>query len=138
VGDSSAANLDAMKALVLLLLLLTSWTEQGVEVTLVNPEVTRDNKYVLVHFRLRALSSVNGFSWQTFCQVVNVRGEAIPQAADCGVDTGTGNRITMGPFPLKKGEKGTLMLYYLAEPADFPVQVVVNGQTVGKPLARRR
>lgn len=121
-----------------LLLCLLLWVEQGVQVTLINPEVTRDNKYVLVHFRVRAVSDVTGFEWQSLCRVVNVRGEDVPQAADCGVDTGTGNRITMGPFPLKKGEKGTMMLYYLAEPADFPVQLMVNGEAVGKPLGKRR
>jgi hypothetical protein len=110
------------------------WQEQNVHLTLLNGERTPDRRYVLLHFQLRATDHVAAFRWQDLCRVINRQGEPIPQAADCGVDTGEGNRITMGPFPLKKNAKARLLLYYLAQPSDFPVQIQRADQPVGLPL----
>lgn len=109
-----------------------SWTEQGVEVTLINPERTPDRRYVLVHLRLKAQLDVGAFSWQGLCQVRNRAGDLLPQAGDCGVDM----RITTGPFALKKGKRVALLLYYFAKPDDFPIQVEVEGKPVGRPVSQ--
>jgi hypothetical protein len=119
----------------LLLLALTfpySWEEQGVKITLVHPEVTRDKRYVLVHLRVQASMDVAAFRWQNLVQVINREGQSVSQANDCGVD----RRITMGQFLLRKGQKSEVLLYYLSQPADFPVQIMVGEQAVGSPLGR--
>lgn len=110
----------------------TSWTEQGVEITLINPERTPDRRYVLVHLKLQAQLDVGAFSWQGLCQVRNRAGELLPQAGDCGVDM----RITTGQFALKKGKRVALLLYYFARPEDFPVQVEIEGKPVGRPVSQ--
>ena len=109
-----------------------SWEEQGVRITLVNPEVTPDRHYVLVHLRLQPTMDIAAFRWQNLCTVVNKAGQPLPQANDCGVN----EHITMGDFPLKKNQRSSLMIYYLAQPADFPVQIFVGDAPVGRPLGR--
>ena len=119
----------------LLLLALSfpyGWEEQGVKITLINPEVTPDKRYVLVHLRLQPTMDVAAFRWQNLVQVINKDGQAVPQANDCGAD----EHITMGEFLLHKGRKTSLMLYYLSQPSDFPVQIQVNDQPIGKALGR--
>lgn len=107
-----------------------TWEEQGVKVTLVNPEVTPDRRYVLVHLRLQPTIDVAYFRWQSLVRVVNRAGETVPQANDCGVD----HKLTLGDFPLRKGRRTEVLMYYLAQPSDFPVQIWVGDQVVGNPI----
>lgn len=122
-----------LSALLLLALAFPhSWEEQGVKITLVNPEFTRDKRYVVVHLRLVPTMDVAAFRWQDLVRVINKAGQPVPQANDCGVD----HRITMGNFLLRKGKKTEVLLYYLSQPDDFPVQIMVGEQALGKPLGR--
>ena len=124
---------EMLSALLLLALTLPyRWEEQGVKITLINPEFTSDKRYVLVHLRLQPTMDVAAFRWQNLVSVVNKAGMPVPQANDCGAD----QHITMGNFLLHKGKKSEVLLYYLSSPADFPVQVMVGEQAVGPPLGR--
>lgn len=108
------------------------WEEQGVRCTLINPEYTRDKHYVIAHLSLRPNVEVAAFQWQGLMTVKNKAGENIPQAGDCKFD----QSITTGPPPLKKGKTIPLLMYWLAQPGDFPVQVYVGEVAVGAPLGK--
>lgn len=102
------------------------WEEQGAQLRLLNSEATRDKAYVLVHLELTPTIDVAAFRWQGLAEVHNHKGEPLPQAGDCGLDM----RRTTGPFPLRKGRKHRLLLYFFASRDDFPVEVLVQGQVV--------
>lgn len=109
-----------------------TWEEQGVRCTFINPEYTRDKHYVIAHLTLRPSVPVAAFRWQGLVRVVNVRGEAVPQAGDCKFD----QSITTGMPPLAKDKTIPLLMYWLAQPDDFPVQIYVGDQALGDPLGR--
>ena len=107
-----------------------TWESHGVRLTLVNPEVTPDRRYVLVHLRLRGLIEQGSFDWQNQVVVLNCKGETIPQASDCGVN----DTITKGSFRVSKDKNYRVLFYYFAEKADFPCQLQVGEDLVGQPF----
>lgn len=114
-------------ALILLLLLAPLlWEEQGAKLRFLNSEATRDKAYVLVHLELTPQMDLAAFRWEGLAQVINRQAESLPIAGDCGVDM----LRTSGHFPLKKGKKQRLLLYFYATPGDFPLEVHLQGQVV--------
>lgn len=109
-----------------------TWQAQGCKITLINPEVTSDRRYVLIHLRLEALQPVEAFAWQGLVTLRNRSGEVVPQGPDCKVD----QSITTGMFALKKGAKVPVLMYYDSRPSDFPIQLEIDGQPLGQPLQR--
>lgn len=109
-----------------------TWEEQGVRCTLINPEYTRDKKYVIAHLSLRPSVNVSAFQWQGLVTVKNRLGESVPQAGDCKFD----QSITYGQPPLAKDKTIPVLMYWLAQPSDFPVQIYVGEQALGEPLGR--
>ncbi len=113
-----------MTLILLLLLAPLLWDEQGAKLRFLNSEATRDKAYVLVHLELTPQMDVAAFRWEGLAQVVNRQGESLPIAGDCGVDM----LRTSGHFPLKRGKKQRLLLYFPSAPSDFPLEVQVQGQ----------
>ena len=109
-----------------------TWEEQGVRCTFINPEYTRDKHYVIAHLTLRPSVPVAAFQWQGLVRVVNLRGDGVPQAGDCKFD----QSITTGFPPLAKDKTIPLLMYWLTQPDDFPVQIFVGDQPLGDPLGR--
>lgn len=109
-----------------------TWEEQGVRCTFLNPEYTRDKRYVIAHLSLRPTVDVAAFEWQGLITVKNKLGESVPQAGDCKFD----QSITTGPPPLQKGKTVPVLMYWLAQPGDFPVQVYVGDEALGAPLGK--
>lgn len=109
-----------------------SWEEQGVSCTFINPEYTRDKHYVIAHLNLRPRVPVAAFRWQGLVNVINAQGQPVPQAGDCKFD----QSITTGMPPLAKDKTIPLLMYWLAQPSDFPVQIYVGEQALGDPLGR--
>ncbi len=111
-----------------------TWEEQGVRCTFINPEYTRDKHYVIAHLSLRPRVEVSAFQWQGLVTVKNKLGESVQQAGDCKFD----QSITTGYPPLKKDQTIPVLMYWLAQPNDFPVQIYVGEQAVGEPLGKGR
>jgi hypothetical protein len=109
-----------------------TWESHGVRLTLVNPEVTPDKRYILVHLRLRGLIEQGSFDWQNQVTVLNREGQPVPQAGDCGVN----DTITKGPFRVSKDKNYRVLFYYFAQASDFPCQLQVGEQLVGAPFSR--
>lgn len=109
-----------------------TWEEQGVRCTFLNPEYTRDKHYVIAHLTVRAQAEVSSFQWRGLITVKNKQGETVPQANDCKFD----QSITTGDPPLPKGKTLPVLMYWLAQPSDFPVQIYVGEQPLGEPLGR--
>lgn len=124
-----------MVSLLLLLALAWpySWENQGCRITLINPEVTPDNRYILLHLQVQALQPVEAFEWRSLVVIRNRAAETVPPGPDCKVD----QSITSGMFPLRKGARVPVLMYFDSQPSDFPVQLEVDGQPLGPPLKRR-
>ncbi|MFN8609541.1 MAG: hypothetical protein U0931_18525 [Vulcanimicrobiota bacterium] len=109
-----------------------TWEEQGVRCTFINPEYTRDKHYVIAHLTLRPRVNVAAFQWHGLVSVINAQGQSVPQANDCKFD----QSITTGMPALAKDKTIPLLMYWLAQPSDFPVQIYVGEQALGEPLGR--
>jgi len=108
----------------------------AIEVKCQNMEVTRDKRYALVHAYARSLSGKKErCSWQDWFTVVTAKGEELRCSPDCGVDSGTGQHITMGEFEVDKKPSRLLIYFNLAE-GELPVRLRFEDGAVTAPASR--
>ncbi len=106
------------------------------EVKCQNMEVTRDKRYALVHAFVRSTSGKKErCSWQGWFTVVTAKGEELRCSPDCGVDSGTGQHITMGEFEVDR-KPSRLLIYFNLAPDETPVRLKFEDGAVTAPTSK--
>lgn len=109
---------------------------EDLEIRVPNLEVTRDQRYVLVHAFVRSLSGKKQrVAWQGFFTVLTAQGESLRPSPDCGVDSGTGLHITMGEFEVDRKPSRMLVYFPLAR-GELPVRLEFPDGAVTAPTSR--
>lgn len=113
-----------------------TFTVGSIEVKCQNMEVTRDKRYALVHAFARSLSGKKErASWQGWFTLITAKGEELRCSPDCGVDSGTGQHITMGEFEVER-KPSKLLIYFNLASGELPVRLLFGDGAVTAPTSR--
>ena len=96
-----------------------------VEVQILNWELTRDRKTLLVHAKLRSQASEDlYFDWRDFFTLESSEGNSLSPNFDALVDrNGAGLTRTVGEFRMTRGERVRLTVPFLLEPSELPARL---------------
>jgi hypothetical protein len=116
-----------------------SFKRDGLKFRVSNTEVTSTNANVLVHlFVLRETDkAAKELSWQSLFELETKSGQLLSCSSDCGVDSGNGLQISMGPVPLRDRWETRFMIYFNVNAADFPVRLHLPDDTLTAWIPRR-
>ena len=104
-----------------------TFQHQGIEVRLLNWELTRDKKNLLVHVKLRSLAKESlYFDWKNLFHLKTGKGTGYSANYDALVDrNGSGFARTVNEFPLAPRERVQVMIPFLLGEDEFPLQLVL-------------
>lgn len=99
-----------------------SFEYKQVEARLLNWELTRDRKTMLIHAKLQSLSREPLYlNWRELIILRNVNGESVGSNYDALVDrNGAGLTRTVGDFRLSPGERVNITIPFLLNLEDYP------------------
>lgn len=114
----------------------TTFESQQVEVNVLNWELTRDKKWLLVHAKLRSKSDeALRFDWRSLLRVHTARGESYPPNYDALVDrNGAGLTRTIGPFLMERRDKIRISIPFLLGDDETPVRLELPDGRVSPPI----
>jgi hypothetical protein len=100
---------------------------ESVEVNLLNWEITRDRKAVLVHAKLRSQAAEPiYFHWQDLITLENTKGQKYGPNYDALVDrNGAGLTRTVNEFRLAPREKARITIPFEVTEVEFPLRLVL-------------
>lgn len=109
---------------------------QQVEVRIINWELTRGGKHLLLHAQLRSLAREPvRFPWRDFVSVVTVKDDSYAPNYDALVDrNGAGLTRTVGDFLLARGEKARITIPFFLGPEELPVKLRLFDGRISPPI----
>lgn len=114
----------------------TTFTHAEVEVHILNYELTRDRKYLLVHAKLRSLAKDPlYFDWRSLILLQCRDGENLRPNFDALVDrNGAGLTRTVGEFELRPREKARITIPFLLGEDELPGKLLLPDGRVSREI----